>query len=57
MAKIDPPEEASLLERMDGRRQLLSSNKLIHYFKEWTNATVFKKNIYLQKFDAWIRWS
>ena len=55
MAKIDPPEEASLLERMDGRRQLLSSNKMIHYFKEWTNATVFKKNVYLQKFDARIR--
>ena len=52
MAKTDPPKEASLLERMDDRPQLLSSNKMIHYFKEWTNATVFKKNIYLQKFDA-----
>ena len=49
MAKIDPPKEASLLERMDGRRQLLSSNKMIHYFKEWTNATVFKKKHILAK--------
>ena len=30
MAKSDPPKEASSLERMDERPQLLSSNEMTH---------------------------
>ena len=35
MAHADPPKEASLFERMNGRPQLLFSNKMTHHFIEW----------------------
>ena len=54
MAQIDPPKEASMFEWTDGRLHHLSSNKMTHYFKEWTTASgVSKKDILsLQKFEA-----
>ena len=40
MAYADRPRETSMFERMNGRSQLLSSNKIItHYFKEWTTTS------------------
>ena len=54
MPQADPPKEASTFERMNGRLQPLSSNKMTKYFKEWmTPSTVLKKYIlHLKKFDA-----
>ena len=36
MAQTDPPKESRTYERMNARVQLLSSNKVTQYFKEWT---------------------
>ena len=54
MAETDPAEEANTFKKMNGRLLRLSSNKMTHYFKEWTKIIdVLKKNILsLQKFDA-----
>ena len=54
MSQADPPKEASTVKKMNGRSLLLSSNKMTHYFKEWTTPSgVLKKHIlHLQKFDA-----
>ena len=46
MTQDDSPKEASTFERMNGRLQLLSSNKATQYFKEWMSATSVLKNIY-----------
>ena len=53
MAQAHPQKEARTFERMNGRSLLLCSNKMTHYFKEWTTASdVLKKIYFLQKFDA-----
>ena len=46
MAQADPPKEARTFERMGGRSQPISSDKMANYFKEWTTAIVFSKKIY-----------
>ena len=41
-------KESGTFERMNGHLQLLPSNKMTHYFKEWTTPwSVLKKNIML----------
>ena len=46
MAQADPPKESSTFERMNGRLQLLSSKKIVQYFKEWiTPITVSEKTL------------
>lgn len=48
MAQAGPSKEASTFERMNGRPQSLSSNKMAHYFKKWMNISLqmlFEKNI------------
>ena len=40
MTQADLPKQSSMLERMNDRPQLLSSN-MTHYFEEWTTAKVF----------------
>ena len=55
MTQADPPKEASTFERMNGRRQLLFSNKMTHYFIEWTSgpSSLLKKIYYpYKKFAA-----
>ena len=50
MAQVDPPKEANMVKKMNGRSLLISSNKTTHYFKEWTTASyVLKKIYYLYK--------
>ena len=46
MAQADPPKEASTFERMNDRLQLLSSNRMKHYFKELTTASGLLKQIF-----------
>ena len=46
MAQADPPKEASTVKKMNGQLLLLSSNKMTHYFKEWTTSSVILKKIY-----------
>ena len=46
MAQADPTKEASTVKTMNGRSLLLSSNKMTHYFKEWTNPSGVLKKIY-----------
>ena len=44
MAQADPSKEASTVKKMNDRLLLLSSNKMMHYFKEWaTPSSVLKK--------------
>ena len=43
MAQADPPREANTVKKMNGRSQLIFSNKTTHYFKEWTAARCFEK--------------
>ena len=38
MTRADPPNEASTVKKMNGWSLLLSSNKMTHYFKEWTTV-------------------
>ena len=47
-------KKASTFERIDGRPQLLFSNKMSHKFKEWTteSGTLKKKIFPLQKCDT-----
>ena len=45
MAHADPPREANTVKKMNGRSLLIFSNKTTHYFKEWTAARCFEKNI------------
>ena len=54
MTQSDPPKEASSFERMNGRPQLLFSNKMIHYPIEWTTSSSLLKEIYYtyKKFNA-----
>ena len=51
MTQADPPKEASTFERMNGRPQLLFSNKMTHYFIEWTSGPsgLLKNILPLQK--------
>ena len=44
MAQADPPKEASTVK--NGQLLLLSSNKMTHYFKEWTTISGVLKKIY-----------
>ena len=37
--QADPPKKASMFERMNGQSQLLFSNKMTHYFIEWTTPS------------------
>ena len=46
MAQADPPKEASMSKRMNGRLQLLSSCKITHFFKGGTAASGVLKKIY-----------
>ena len=54
MTQADPPKEANMFERMNGRPQLFFSNNMTHYFTEWkTPNGLLKKIYYLYKiFDA-----
>ena len=54
MAPVDHPKEASTFARMNGRPQLLFSNKMTHYFIDWTTRTGLLKKIYYpyKKCDA-----
>ena len=46
MAQADPQKGSSTFERTNGRLQLLSSNKMTQYFKEWTTPiSVLEKYI------------
>ena len=46
MAQADPPKEDCAVKKMNGRLLLLLSNKMTHYFKEWTTASGVLKKIY-----------
>ena len=54
MAQGDPPKEVSAVKKMNDRSLLLFSNKMAHYFKEWTTpgGALKKYILILQKFDA-----
>ena len=53
MAQADPPREANTVKKINDRSLLTFSNKTTHYFKEWTAARCFEKNILsLQKFNT-----
>ena len=55
MVQADPPKKASMFERMNGQSQLLFSNKMTHYFIEWTTPSCLLKKIYnypCKKFDT-----
>ena len=46
MAQADPPKEDCAVKKMNGRLLLLLSNKMTHYFKEWTTASGVLIKIY-----------
>ena len=46
-AQADLPKEVSTFERMNGRPQLLFSNKMTRYFIEWMTLSDLLKNIYI----------
>ena len=54
IAQANPQKEACALERMNGQLQILSSNKVTHYFTICADKSgVLKKKILLlQKIDA-----
>ena len=54
MAEAYLPKEASKFARMNDLPQLLFSNKMTHYFIEWTTPSGLLKKIYFpyKKFDA-----
>ena len=54
MVKVILQKKSVWSKKMNGRSLLLSSNKMTHYFKEWTTpGGVLKKHIlFLQKFDG-----
>ena len=45
IAQADPSKETSTFERVNDRSQLLSSNRMRHYFEELTTAGGVLKNI------------
>ena len=48
MDQGDPPKEISTVEKMNGQPQLLSPNKIAHYFNKWKiPSNVSKKYILL----------
>ena len=53
MAQADPPKDGDMFERMNDRIQFVS-NKMTHYFIEWTNPSGLLKKIYypFKKFDT-----
>ena len=59
VAQADPPKEASTFKRIKGRPHLLFSNKMGHYFVDWTTPSGLFKEIYCpyKKFDASNRFS
>ena len=60
MTQVDPPKEVSTFERMNGRPQLIFSNKMAYYCIELaTPSGILKKNICYpyKKFDASNRFS
>ena len=46
VAQADPANKANMIKKMDGLSLLLFSNKMTHYFKEWTTASGVLKKIY-----------
>ena len=54
MAQADRPKEAITFERMNGQPQFLFSNKMTHYFIEWTTPSGLLKKIHYpyKKFNA-----
>ena len=46
MPQADPPREESASDRINGCLQLLSSNKMIQCFKEWTTPGSVLEKIY-----------
>ena len=46
MAQADRPKEAITFERMNGQSQFLFSNKMTHYFIEWTTPSGLLKKIH-----------
>ena len=46
MTQADPPKVASITKEMNDRSLLLSSNKMTHYFKEWTTPSGVLRKIY-----------
>ena len=53
MAQADRPKGSSTIERMNGRPQPLFSNRVTHYFKEWTTPSGLEKIYCSHKiFDA-----
>ena len=50
MAQADPTREASTVKKMNEQSLLFSSNKMTHYFKNWTTASgVLKISIVFTK--------
>ena len=50
MAQADPTREASTVKKMNEQSLLCSSNKMTHYFKNWTTASgVLKISIVFTK--------
>ena len=47
MVQADPPKKASMFERMNGQSQLLFSDKMTHYFIEWTTPSGLLKKRYI----------
>ena len=47
IAQVDPPKEASTFARMNGRPKLLFSNKMTHYYLEWTTPSALLKKNYI----------
>ena len=53
IAHADPPREARMVKKINDCLLLLFSNKMTHYFKEWSASGLLKKKILsLQKLDA-----
>ena len=54
VAQADPPKEASTFKRIKSPPHLLFSNKMAHYFVDWTTPSGLFKEIYYpyKKFDA-----
>ena len=53
--QTNPPKDASMFETMNGQSELLISNKMTHYFIEWTNPSGLLQKIYYypcKKFDT-----
>ena len=46
VAQADPPKEASTFKRIKSPPHLLFSNKMAHYFVDWTTPSGLFKEIY-----------